>query len=136
MVHASCVAIGEAGVLIRGPSGAGKSDLALRLMDGGAKLVADDYCETVARDGHVTASAPATIAGQIEVRGFGIVATPTLPTVTVALIVDLVPSGEIERMPETPFVTIDGVRVPRIGLDPHEASAAAKIRFVLQAMRS
>ena len=45
-VHATCVAIGGAGVLLRGPSGAGKSDLALRLIDGGGtdgpRLVADD----------------------------------------------------------------------------------------------
>ena len=31
-VHASAVAIGEAGILIRGPSGAGKSSLALALI--------------------------------------------------------------------------------------------------------
>ncbi len=41
-IHASCVAIGNKGVLLLGKSGAGKSDLALRLIDGGAKLVADD----------------------------------------------------------------------------------------------
>jgi len=29
-------------VLLRGPSGAGKSDLALRLIEGGARLIADD----------------------------------------------------------------------------------------------
>src|SRR3546814_9666093 len=42
-LHASCVAIGGRAVLIEGPSGSGKSDLALRLIDRGAKLVADDY---------------------------------------------------------------------------------------------
>ncbi len=45
-VHATCVALQASGrqwrgVLLRGPSGAGKSDLALRLIDAGAKLVAD-----------------------------------------------------------------------------------------------
>ena len=30
------------GVVLLGPSGTGKSDLALRLIDGGARLVADD----------------------------------------------------------------------------------------------
>ena len=39
-IHASCVAIGHKGVLILGDSGAGKSDLALRLIDDGARLVA------------------------------------------------------------------------------------------------
>ncbi|MFN3389305.1 MAG: HPr kinase/phosphorylase, partial [Allosphingosinicella sp.] len=42
-VHASCVAIGGRAVLIAGRSGSGKSDLALRLIDRGARLVSDDY---------------------------------------------------------------------------------------------
>src|SRR3546814_6087396 len=44
-IHASCVAPGHGGVLILGQSGQGKSDLALRLMDRGARLVADDRCD-------------------------------------------------------------------------------------------
>ena len=40
-IHATTVAIGGRGVLISGPSGSGKSDLALRLIDRGAVLVAD-----------------------------------------------------------------------------------------------
>ncbi|MBA3881078.1 MAG: aldolase, partial [Sphingobium sp.] len=42
-LHVSCVAIGDRAVLIEGRSGAGKSDLALRLIDRGARLVSDDY---------------------------------------------------------------------------------------------
>ena len=42
LVHATAVAIEGEAVLLRGASGAGKSDLALRLIDGGARLVADD----------------------------------------------------------------------------------------------
>ena len=52
MLHASTVAINGQAVLITGVSGSGKSDLALRLIDRGAKLVSDDYwpywCPTVA----------------------------------------------------------------------------------------
>ncbi|RME65602.1 MAG: aldolase, partial [Alphaproteobacteria bacterium] len=47
-VHGTCVAIDGAGVLILGPSGAGKSDFALRLIDEGAVLVADDYTDVAA----------------------------------------------------------------------------------------
>jgi len=42
LVHATAIAIDGRAVLLRGPSGAGKSDLALRLIDAGARLVADD----------------------------------------------------------------------------------------------
>ena len=44
-IQATCVALQGVGILLRGPSGAGKSDLALRLIDAGASLVADDLCE-------------------------------------------------------------------------------------------
>lgn len=54
-IHASCVAIGAKGVLILGESGAGKSDLALRLMDEGARLVADDRTELYAAKGRLMA---------------------------------------------------------------------------------
>jgi serine kinase of HPr protein (carbohydrate metabolism regulator) len=42
MVHGSAVAIDGNGLLLLGPSGSGKSDLALRLIDRGAKLICDD----------------------------------------------------------------------------------------------
>ena len=42
LVHGTCVELFGLGVLLRGPSGCGKSDLALRLIDDGARLVADD----------------------------------------------------------------------------------------------
>ena len=42
MVHGSAIAIHGKGVLLLGPSGSGKSDLALRLIDRGAKLICDD----------------------------------------------------------------------------------------------
>ena len=73
LVHATCVALRPRGrswraVLLRGPSGAGKSDLALRLIEAGARLVADDQTELVRRGNSVVASAPAGIAGLIEAR--------------------------------------------------------------------
>src|SRR5262249_13386596 len=66
LVHGTTVALQGEGVLLRGPSGSGKSDLALRLIDGGARLVADDQTEIERTPNGLMACSPATIAGKIE----------------------------------------------------------------------
>ena len=120
LVHAACVEWLGAGILIRGKSGAGKSDLALRLIDAGAALVADD--QVLLENG--IASAPARLQGLLEVRGFGIVKLPFAETTTIALTVDLCSADEIERLPDR----FDGI----MRLDPFCASAVAKIKLALQ----
>ncbi|RMF16145.1 MAG: serine kinase, partial [Alphaproteobacteria bacterium] len=74
LVHASCVAWHGRGILLRGPSGAGKSALALRLIEAGALLVADDYVVLDAQStpDRLLAAPPPRIAGLIEVRGLGL----------------------------------------------------------------
>jgi len=131
LLHATCVAIADTGVLIRGPSGAGKSDLALRLIDGGAELVSDDYCETTVKDGQLIVGTPANIAGKIEMRGHGIINLPYRGSVAVGLVVDLTPEKDIERMPETTTCVLDGVILPRLVVDAFSASATAKVRLVM-----
>jgi RNase adaptor protein for sRNA GlmZ degradation len=137
LLHATCVAVdtaaGPRGVLLRGPSGSGKSDLALRLIDAGARLVADDQCVLRAASGPLLiARAPESLAGRIEVRGLGILETQRLDEVAVALIVDLAPGGPIERMPEAAQEVLQGVAVPRLTLDPFEASALAKLHAAVR----
>ena len=131
LIHATCVDLGGAAVLLRGPSGAGKSDLALRLIDGGGHLVADDQVILSAEEGILAARAPATIAGQIEVRGLGILRVPTVPVARIALVIDLVPESMMERMPESVSVEILTVTLPLLRLTPFEPSATAKVRFAL-----
>jgi serine kinase of HPr protein (carbohydrate metabolism regulator) len=131
LAHATTVAIGGRGVLLRGASGSGKSDLALRLIDAGARLVADDQSE-LWRDGKaVLVRAPATIAGLIEVRGLGIVHLASLPVAKLALVVDLVAPDAVERLPEQRSEAILGVSLPLVALAPFEASAPAKLRLAL-----
>ena len=96
LVHAACVEWLGAGVLIRGKSGAGKSDLALRLIDAGAALVADD--QVLLENG--IASAPARLQGLLEVRGLGIVRLPFVEKTAVVLTIDLCSADEIERLPD------------------------------------
>jgi serine kinase of HPr protein (carbohydrate metabolism regulator) len=133
LVHATAIAIDGRAVLLRGPSGAGKSDLALRLIDAGARLVADDQVKLQRIRECVLVTAPAALAGLIEVRGVGILRVEPVPQATLALLVDLVPSGEIERLPETRCEDVLGVAVPSIALAPFEASATAKLRLAWRA---
>ena len=136
LVHATCVALegpsGPRGVLLRGPSGSGKSDLALRLIDAGARLVADDQCALRRGPGSaVLARAPETLAGRIEARGLGIVKAPRLAEAPIALIVDLAPGGSSERLPAPMSEALLGRAVPRLVLDPFEASVVAKLHLAL-----
>jgi RNase adaptor protein for sRNA GlmZ degradation len=132
LIHATCVALDGRGVLLRGASGSGKSDLALRLIDEGALLVADDQTEIGEEQGRLVARAPATIAGRLEVRGLGIVNQPALASAPLALLVDLVPPSAVERLPEERHERLCGRDIPVIALDPFAASAVAKIRLALE----
>jgi RNase adaptor protein for sRNA GlmZ degradation len=130
-MHATCVALPGGAVLLRGPSGAGKSDLALRLIEGGARLVADDQVLLAAENHALVARAPEPIAGRLEVRGLGIVPVATAAEATVRLLADLVAPDAVERMPEAEAERILGIAVPRVALAPLEASAPAKLRLAL-----
>jgi len=135
-IHASCVSIVGLGVLLLGASGAGKSALALRLIDGGAELVADDRCNLFARRGKLYASAPASIAGLLELRGIGIVAMPYAKSVGVAMAVRL--GQNQQRLPKPvfyapPLPQRDLSPVPLIVVKDGDAAAGARIRAALAA---
>lgn len=134
LVHATAVAIDGEAVLLRGPSGSGKSDLALRLLDAGAQLVADDQTLLRRAGRHLLASAPTSLAGLLEIRGVGILRVAAAAATPLVLIADLIPSGEVERLPEARRETILGVSVPVFGLAPFEASAPAKLRLLRRAL--
>jgi serine kinase of HPr protein (carbohydrate metabolism regulator) len=133
LLHATAVAIDGRAVLLRGPSGAGKSDLGLRLIDAGARLVADDQSELWRSGEALVVRAPAALAGLIEVRGIGILRLAALAEAPVALLADLVLPEAIERLPKPCSETVLGVAVRRIAVAPFEASAAVKIRLALSA---
>ncbi|PHQ72332.1 MAG: serine kinase [Sneathiella sp.] len=129
-IHGSAVEINGKGVLLIGSSGAGKSDLALRLIDGGARLIADDYTIIEGqKDGSALMSSPDEISGLIEVRGLGLMKMPYTCSIPLHLVFELTPYGDINRMPDLAEVTLDGVTVPQRQLDPFMASAAATVRL-------
>jgi serine kinase of HPr protein (carbohydrate metabolism regulator) len=134
-VHGSSVEIEGAGLLIRGAPGSGKSDLALRLIDAGAKLIADDRVDVRMTEGRILLSAPPATAGLLEVRGLGIVRLPAAADVALELIVDLRAPEEIERLPEIHTCRFLGGEIAWIGIAPFQASAPAKLRHALAVAR-
>jgi serine kinase of HPr protein (carbohydrate metabolism regulator) len=129
-IHATCILCRGAGVLLAGRSGRGKSDLALRLIDRGARLVSDDYTLLAVQGGRLVGTAPPAIAGRMEVRGVGILPFATVESAIIALFVDL--DIEPERLPHPQTVTLADVTVPMIALGGLEPSAPIKIELALQ----
>ena len=144
-IHATCIAwtgptrpAARSGtvplaILLRGPSGAGKSDLALRLIDRGWRLVADDQTALAAAAGRLLARAPETISGRMEVRGVGVMEVAAVGPAEVALVVDLVSPEEVERLPSEDSCVLEGVTLPRLALNAFEASVATKLELALRA---
>lgn len=135
-IHASCVAVDGRAILLRGPSGSGKSDLALRLIEAGAFLVADDQVVLEAVGGVLFANPPEPLAGMIEVRGIGIIEDQPWQGAPVALVIDLVEPDRVERLPEPQTCVLEGVELPCLSLAAFEASASAKIRVAIASLEA
>lgn len=134
-LHATAIAVGGAGVLLLGPPGIGKSDLALRLIDRGAILIADDRVLAPVVDGRLLLSPPATIAGLLEVRGVGLVRLPFCRTAAALLAIDLAGSSAEEppRLPEPQTRLIAGLSLPCLALRPFDASTPLKVELAVAA---
>ena len=129
-MHGSCAARDGHGVLLIGPPGAGKSDLVLRLLGRGFDLVADDQVDIA--EGQV--SAPAALAGLLEVRGLGILRLPYVPSAHLALVVDL--TLRADRLPEPGLHaglpgSHAGLKVPLVHIDADAASAPDRVIMAL-----
>ena len=123
-LHGTCVAYGQAGLLIIGTSGSGKSALALSLMGMNATLVADDRVSVTNVEGLLTARCPPAIQGMIEARGIGLIAAKTQPTTLITCVVDL-DQVEPDRLPPHRTLTILGVEVDLVfGKDTPNLAAA------------
>jgi serine kinase of HPr protein (carbohydrate metabolism regulator) len=131
-VHGTCVAIGGVGILLRGPSGAGKSDLALRLIDGGARLVADDQVALTRLEQSLVARPAPNLAGLLEVRGLGLLRLNYEPEVPLFLVVDLVTADQIERLPDPQSIRLLDCDLPLLRLEPFAAAAPAKLRLAVR----
>lgn len=133
--HATCVARGPHGILIAGPSGSGKSDLALRLLDAGWRLVADDRVILQRNNGLLIARAPETIRALIEVRGVGVIRLQSSDVAAEAQVMGLLrlvaERRDVPRLPDMAVETLAEATVPSIPFYPFELSAPAKAGLFL-----
>lgn len=134
LVHASTVAWDRRAVVITGASGSGKSTLALELLAYGGTLIADDQTLLRRVGADLIASAPASISGQIEARGVGILNATSQDAGTVALIVDL-NHVETSRLPPQRSTSYIGVNLPLIYRSGHVGFGPAILQM-LKAARS
>jgi serine kinase of HPr protein (carbohydrate metabolism regulator) len=134
-VPGTCVEVEGLGVLFRGPTGSGKSDLALRMIDSGSRLIADDYTELLIKNAALIARAPKTIGGLLEVRGIGILKVDGELQTNLGVIIDLVSPEQVDRRPEDQSEELLGIHVPLFRLFPLEASGPAKVRLVVRQIK-
>lgn len=71
-IQAVLVEVNHVGVLLRGPAGSGKSLAALRLMDRGHRLVADDMVTVAVGPEGRLIGRPVEADVRIEIRGLGL----------------------------------------------------------------
>jgi hypothetical protein len=128
-LHGTAVSAGGRGVLIRGPSGAGKSDLALRLIDRGAALIADDTVILVRHPDGLMLSGDPAFAGQIELRGLGIGKVRNTASARLSAIVDL--RADPPRFPLTRARLFGPFAIPFAQIDPRAASAPILVELLL-----
>jgi serine kinase of HPr protein (carbohydrate metabolism regulator) len=121
-IHATAVAIGEAGILIRGPSGAGKSRLALELIAEArrrglfGRLVGDDRVTIAPHGGRLVAIGHPAIAGQIESRGEGILDFSYERAVVIRLVVDLAEEAPERLPPARATTSLHAILLPQLCL--------------------
>jgi HPr kinase/phosphorylase len=139
-IHATAVAVGESGLLIRGASGSGKSRLALAIIDEAhrrglfARLIGDDRVTLTFSGGRLLAHAHPAIAGLIEERGAGILTLAHEASVVLRAVVDLADerNGRPARLPDAAEKSADigGVPLPRLSLEPSRPASDAAVRVL------
>jgi len=129
-IHATAFVYGEHGILLRGASGAGKSSLTLALIAAArstgrfAELVADDRVRLTAASGRLIARPHPLIAGQIELRGEGILSRSFEPVARIVGLIDL--AEDAPRLPHADERTIEiiGVALYHYQLETRNLSVA------------
>ena len=96
-IHANSILFHNMVFLIKGHSGSGKSDLCLRMVEAGGTLISDDRTLIYTDHTDIYTAPHKNIAGQMEVRGIGIIQVPFINCAQCHTILEL--SAEYPRYP-------------------------------------
>lgn len=116
-IHATCLVLGDRGVLITGRSGSGKTSLALALIAryGGmnfARLVSDDRIFVSQHSGRLVGRAPASISGLAEAYGLGPAHISAEAEAVIDLVVDLATPEQAPRFNDAATLVLAGCTLP------------------------
>jgi serine kinase of HPr protein (carbohydrate metabolism regulator) len=130
-IHASCVVLGDRGLLVTGPSSSGKTTLALTLIDqfraAGrfARLAADDQVFLRTCAGRLIGKAPDTIAGMAEAHGLGPRPVEAEAEAVIDFIAELVPAESAPRFQEETSRLLADCELPLLLLPQRNVLGAA-----------
>lgn len=132
-IHACLLQLRGKGILIQGKSGSGKTSLLMGLLETfkgsneAAFLVSDDQVLVTVKNNCLFGRAPETIAGKVEIFGFGIIQTSHIDECKIHMSVHLVDDEEIVRMPENRTEKLFEVEVPAINVPMRHENQAKRI---------
>ena len=131
-IHASAILLPTGGVLLLGASASGKSSLVAQLMTQcGGQLIADDRVCLTVQAGVLHAAAPPELAGQLELRGLGVLCMPYVETAALSLAVNLVPRENVPHVAAEAFFKHQGCALPQLDLHAHDLATP---QVILQAL--
>ena len=131
-IQATAIHIDHHGILLTGAPASGKSDLALRMINDGAELIADGETSLVVQGYTLMATAPAITAGQLHIHGIGSIRMPFENSAPIRCCVHLSASWHVQKNPQWRTENFLGVNIPIIELNAFEASTPIKIKTALK----
>lgn len=135
ILHATAVSIHGEALIITGPSASGKSDLALRLIDRGAQLIADDNIVIMGDHNAPIVAQSEHHMHAIEIRGVGIIAMDCVNNIPLKIIIQL--TDKYEHIPSPlPLISFGHYVLPCLKISPFEISAPIKIEQALANLTS
>ncbi len=132
--HATAVIWRGNGLLLVGESGSGKSTLAAALIAHGGSLIADDQVWLQVEDGKLHAAPPVELAGVLELAGLGLMRLTHAHRAPLHLAV-MCQTQPAERLPPPETLTLLGISLPQVTLNPAAPHNAERLMLWVEAMQ-